>query len=264
MYSNPKPSESTMVYVTYRNYTDTGIEVVLPEYNDLEALLMYTEVSRKKYRSIGAICPLNGNDVLEVHSVTDDHIDLTKKHIRDTDRDQYSEFFKLSRRLHTILKKIAVKHEIPLHELYQDLAWPLYDPDTFPDYSDLEQHPINILRDIDLSELQVSDSLKTILQEERESLFGKRTYEVQQEIELVCHALDGFSLIRDTLSDIQKKSDPPVRIISTTVPRYQIGIKGDNREILTETINGVLAQIKTAFQDKAILKSLDQTVKVIV
>ena len=246
MYPDDKPKESSLVYVIYRNYTDTGVVVSLPEYNDIEALLMYTEVARKKYTAVGTVCPIGGKDVLEVLSVTSDYIDLSRKHIRPDDRDNYLTFYKSSHRLHTILKKIAVKHKIPVIELYQDLIWPLYDSNIFPDG---ENHPVYVLRD---AEVEPTTECRKAFLAERERLFGKKSYEIRQNFELECHELDGSKKIRTVLSEMVKNSDIPIRIITTTVPTYQILVKGEDLDRLTEKAIQTVDLIKQSFSNLTI------------
>lgn len=108
---------------------ENGADVILLEYENMEGLILSTEVTNKRVRLVSKLLRMGKKETMMVIRVDRDkrYIDLSKKKVQQTDLYNTEKFFKKSKMVHNILKQVATKLDCYLIELYQDFAWDLYD-----------------------------------------------------------------------------------------------------------------------------------------
>lgn len=104
----------------------TGAYVALLEYNNIEALIMSSEISRKRYKSVHRLMKL-GKNILMVTKVDESRgfIDLSRKRVNPEDVKACEERYNNSLRVHNIMRQTAAILEEDLKSLYERVGWPL-------------------------------------------------------------------------------------------------------------------------------------------
>ncbi|KAJ1671144.1 eukaryotic translation initiation factor 2 subunit alpha, partial [Spiromyces aspiralis] len=123
----PKPDDLVMVKVT--QIAEIGAYVVLEEYGDISGMILSSELSRRRIRSIQKLVRVGKRDVAMVMRVDEEkgYIDLSKRRVLEEDKQKCLERFERSRTVHSILRNVSANLEIDIEQLYEQFGWPLYD-----------------------------------------------------------------------------------------------------------------------------------------
>jgi translation initiation factor 2 alpha subunit (eIF-2alpha) len=257
-YPNAYPEVGDMVMVKIIEIdSDLGIaRAELLEYAGLVGMISFAELSRRRIRSIRDHLRLNQQEVVEVLQCNPKthHIDLSKKHISSRDQEACQERLNKTKRVDTILRQVAATTNVPLSQLYPDLAWPFYDSASkYP-------HPYDaycaVIRGIDvLSNLKAPPELVTVLTQAIQNKFNLAPQELRSHIQLRSredwpnpYHLD-IDQIKECLMKASTYSPPnePIVIRLISSPEYQLSLT----TIAIETGKHVLTSAMLAIQRQA-------------
>jgi translation initiation factor 2 subunit 1 len=106
---------------------DMGAYVKLLEYDDIDGMILLSELSRRRIRSIQKLIRVGRNEVVMVLRVDRDkgYIDLSKRRVSPEDIVKCEERYNKSKMTHSVLRNVAEKTNTPIETLYQNIAWPL-------------------------------------------------------------------------------------------------------------------------------------------
>lgn len=145
-YEGAYPEVNDLVMVTVKQIADMGAYVSLLEYNGVEGMVLLSELSRRRIRSVQRIIRVGKNEVVVVLRVDREkgYIDLSKRRVSPEDVLKFEERYSKSRVVHSILRHVAEKHDLSLEELNRAVAWPLYRP--CPKYSGTITHAFDAFK----------------------------------------------------------------------------------------------------------------------
>jgi translation initiation factor 2 subunit 1 len=105
-----------------------GAYVKLLEYNGIEGMILMSEVSRRRIRSINKLLKVGRQEVALVLRVDKDkgYIDLSKRRVTPEDVARTNAKYTASKTVHSIMRHLSEKTGVPLEELLKAIAWPLY------------------------------------------------------------------------------------------------------------------------------------------
>lgn len=108
---------------------ENGAYVILLEYENMEALILSTEVTKKRVKLINKFIKIGKQEPMVVIRVDKErrYIDLSKKKVQPEEAAEYEKYFKKAKMVHNILKQVAVKLDCTLLEIYEKFGWDLYD-----------------------------------------------------------------------------------------------------------------------------------------
>ena len=114
--------------MTVRQIAEMGAYVNLMEYNNVEGMILLSELSRRRIRSIQKLIRVGRDEVVVVLRVDKEkgYIDLSKRRVSPEEVQKCEEKYRKSREVHSIMRHVAEKRQIALEELYQMFCWPLY------------------------------------------------------------------------------------------------------------------------------------------
>ena len=127
-YSARYPEIESLVMVNVRTIADMGAYVSLLEYNNIEGLILLSELSRRRIRSINKLIRVGRNEVAMVLRVDKDkgYIDLSKRRVSPEDVAACEDRFNKAKAVNGVLRHLAERRKLLLEELYERIAWPLY------------------------------------------------------------------------------------------------------------------------------------------
>ena len=127
-YEAKYPEIESLVLVNVRTIADMGAYVSLLEYNNIEGLILLSELSRRRIRSINKLIRVGRNEVAMVLRVDKDkgYIDLSKRRVSPEDVAACEDKFNKAKAVHGVLRHLAERRKFHLKELYERIAWPLY------------------------------------------------------------------------------------------------------------------------------------------
>ncbi|KAK9767024.1 hypothetical protein K7432_003460 [Basidiobolus ranarum] len=128
MYEARYPEVDDLVMVNVRQIADMGAYVKLMEYDNIEGMILLSELSRRRIRSIQKLIRVGRNEVVVVMRVDREkgYIDLSKRRVSPEEVAKCEEKFNKSKAVHSIMRHVAEKQHLVLEDIYQQFGWPLY------------------------------------------------------------------------------------------------------------------------------------------
>lgn len=128
-YKEKYPEVEDVVMVTVRAIAEMGAYVHLLEYNGIEGMILLSELSRRRIRSINKLIRVGKTEPVVVIRVDKDkgYIDLSKRRVSAEDVEKCTERFAKAKAVNSILRHVAdilkFENNEQLEELYQKTAW---------------------------------------------------------------------------------------------------------------------------------------------
>mmetsp|Transcript_19475 Transcript_19475/g.22553 ORF Transcript_19475/g.22553 Transcript_19475/m.22553 type:complete len:343 (-) Transcript_19475:6-1034(-) len=237
-YENEYPELESLVMVNVRNIAEMGAYVSLLEYNNIEGMILLSELSRRRIRSIHKLVRIGRNEIVMVLRVDQEkgYIDLSKRRVSPEDVQACEDRFKKANAVHGVLRHLADRKGLYLNELYEKIGWPLYKKyghayDAFKlALTEGETGVKDPFEDIDIPE-----ELKTELKMYIRRRLAPKPVKIRADIEVSCFTYEGIDAIREALfagidcggknTQIKVKLiAPPLYVISTTTLEKDAGI----------------------------------------
>jgi translation initiation factor 2 subunit 1 len=122
-----------------------GAYVKLLEYDNIDGMILLSELSRRRIRSIQKLIRVGRNEVvvvlrvdkekgmdiviskviLRADGVITGYIDLSKRRVSPEDVVKCEERYNKSKMVHSIMRHVAEKTNHPIEDLYEKIGWPL-------------------------------------------------------------------------------------------------------------------------------------------
>jgi translation initiation factor 2 subunit 1 len=252
-YENPFPEIESVVMVNVRNIADMGAYVSLMEYNNIEGMILLSELSRRRIRSIHKLIRVNRNEVVMVLRVDKEkgYIDLSKRRVSPEDVAACEDRFNKAKAVHGVLRHVAERRKYFLQDLYERIGWPLYKKyghayDAFKLAISDDKNTGDPFADIDVPD-DLKDEIKLYILRR----LAPQPTKIRSDIEVSCFSYEGIDAIRAALfagmavggenSQIKiKLIAPPIYVLSTTTLEKDAGVALLNDAI--EAIRSVITE----------------------
>jgi translation initiation factor 2 subunit 1 len=192
MYEAELPHVNDVVMARVKDAFDIGYNVTLLEYNNIAGMVLFSDISRKRVKSVAKLMQIGQDVVLMVTAVDEEkgYIDLSKKHVTPQDKLACEQRFADSKKVRSILHQVALQTNITLSELYPRFAWPLaHDHKSIlAGFQHILTQP---LRDVSVEEQIFNDVLQKRL--------CKGSVKLRARIDLICMEPEGIDAIKAAL-----------------------------------------------------------------
>jgi len=226
-----------------------GAYVDLLEFEDREGMVLLSELSRRRIRSIKKLIGEGKMEVCMVIRVNDDagYIDLSKRRVDAEDRLAYETRYNRAVVVQNTMRKIVKDtfdpdaHEDgfnPLQSICERLSWRLYDdfPHAIDGLNAIGRDP-SLIDNYDLTDDE-KDSLREQLARKNQSVAAK----IRADVQLTCFGYEGVVAIRQALAAARdsgseafpitvKNVAPPVYSITTVTADMEGGVEALNTAI---------------------------------
>jgi translation initiation factor 2 subunit 1 len=266
-YENRYPEIESVVMANVRNIADMGAYVSLLEYDNIEGMILLSELSRRRIRSIHKLIRVNRNEVVMVLRVDKEkgYIDLSKRRVSPEDVQACEERFNKAKAVHGVLRHVAERRKYYLEELYERVGWPLYKKyghafDAFKLTISEDKNAGDPLAELDIEE-DLKDELKTYILRR----LAPQPIKIRSDVEVSCFTYDGIDAIREALfagmalgtdqNPIKiKLIAPPIYVLSTTTLEKEVGISLLNRaiDVIKEKVTAKGGKIDVKMAPKAV------------
>jgi len=263
-YQNEYPEPETLVMANVRNIAEMGAYVSLLEYNNIEGMILLSELSRRRIRSIHKLIRVGRNEVVMVLRVDEEkgYIDLSKRRVSPEDIAACEDKFNKAKAVHGVLRHLADRKGLYLEELYQQIGWPLYKKyghayDAFKLVLADETDPF--------AELAIPPTLKDELKAYIRRRLAPQPIKIRADVEVSCYTYEGIDAIREALFAGMKCGGdktpikikliaPPIYVLSTTTLEKDSGIELLNKAIdtITEIITSKGGKLEVKMAAKAV------------
>jgi translation initiation factor 2 subunit 1 len=245
MYENEFPEVDDLVMVRVTRVTEIGAYVNMLEYNNKEGIILLSNLSRKRIRSVNRHVRVGKIEVLQVLRVDTDkgYVDLSKKLIQKDDIIECQERFKKSKTVHSILSRVAQTNQFPLLELYEKVGWPL---------SRVHGHAYNAFQlvvqdETILDPYEIPENVKTDLLKVIKHRLAIHPVKVQVDIEVTCFTYEGIEAIKPALQaglDKGNEQEHPVKIQLFSTPLYLMYIVTPDKDHGITTLEQMVEVVK--------------------
>ncbi|KAI1143003.1 translation initiation factor 2, alpha subunit [Hypoxylon sp. FL0543] len=268
-YEEKYPEIDSFVMVNVKQIADMGAYVKLLEYDNIDGMILLSELSRRRIRSIQKLIRVGRNEVVVVLRVDKEkgYIDLSKRRVSPEDIVKCEERYNKSKMVHSIMRHVAEKTQTPIEKLYETIAWPLnkkygHSIDAFK----LSITNPDVWSDITFPSEAVAEELKLYI--------GKRLTpqptKVRADIEVTCFEYDGIDAVKAALRTAEARNtednqvkvrlvSPPLYVLTSTCLDKNVGIHRLEEAIvdIRNSITSAGGQLVVKMEPKAVTDSDD-------
>lgn len=197
-YEEPFPEIDSLVMVNVKQINELGAYVKLLEYDNIDGLILLSELSRRRIRSIQNLIRIGHDEVAVVIRVDKDkgYIDLSKRRVSPEDKKMCELRYTKGKTVHSILRHVAEKTLVPIQTLYEKIAYPL---------AKNHKHAIDAFKmaiknpeiwdGIEFPSPQVEQELKAYISQR----LTPQSVKVRADVEVTCFEYEGIDAIKDAL-----------------------------------------------------------------
>ncbi|PVV05390.1 hypothetical protein BB560_000091 [Smittium megazygosporum] len=241
----PEPEEFVVVKV--RQIADMGAYVQLEEYGNIEGMVLLSELSRRRIRSVQKLIRVGKREIVVVLRVDKDkgYIDLSKRRVTPEEAVKCEEKYQKSKAVHRIMRLLSSKANVEMEELYKMFAWPLYKkyPHAIDAFKLALDDPEAIFGEFNLDPTLL-DELMSII---RRSL-TPQPVKIRADIEVNCYGYQGVDAIKKALKAGEECSTEEIRLIAP--PLYVLTTNSLNKAAGTETLEKAISTIEEAIKSE--------------
>ncbi|KAI8074282.1 eukaryotic translation initiation factor 2 alpha subunit-domain-containing protein [Gilbertella persicaria] len=246
MYENEFPKVDDVVMVNVRQIADMGAYVKLLEYGDREGMILLSELSRRRIRSVQKLIRVGRDEVVVVLRVDEEkgYIDLSKRRVTPEDIIKCEEKYNKSKAVHSILRHVAEKNDVPLQDLYETIGWPLYRKFG---------HAYDAFKIAIIDADSVFQGMEIAPEVLKELLFiikrrmTPHPVKIRAQLDIRCTGIDGVNAIKAALKAGESvgSEDIPIKITYLAAPFYVVTVDSLDKKLGFEIIEKSIEAIKT-------------------
>ncbi|VUZ43387.1 unnamed protein product [Hymenolepis diminuta] len=203
-YENEFPVENEVVVAVVKSITNSGSYVNLPEYNNALGMILHSELSRRRIRSINKLVRVGRSDIVIVIRVDPDkgYIDLSKRQVPfDEIKVCYDRFAK-AKAVNQIVRHVAEKLGYTENSQFEDLCaktvW-YFDRKYAGQGGSHEAFKRAVQDPTILDECDIDDATKEMLLQDIRHRLMPVTAKIRADFEVSCFTYEGIDAVRRAL-----------------------------------------------------------------
>ncbi|MBA0773413.1 hypothetical protein Gotri_008690 [Gossypium trilobum] len=254
MYEAKYPEVDMAVMIQVKNIADMGAYVSLLEYNNIEGMILFSELSRRRIRSVSSLIKVGRTEPVMVLRVDKEkgYIDLSKRRVSEEDIQACEERYNKSKLVHSIMRHVAETLGIDLEELYIKIGWPLYRK-----YG----HAFEVTEVVPAVTEEVKDALVKNIRRR----MTPQPLKIRADIEMKCFQFDGVLHIKEAMrkAEAAGNDDCPVKIKLVAPPLYVLTTQTLDKEQGIAILNKAITACTEAIEyhkGKLVVKELPRAV----
>lgn len=212
-YANEFPEVEDFVMVQVKRIADMGAYVSLLEYNNIEGMLLHSELSKRRIRSISKLVRVGQTLVCLVLRVDQDkgYIDLSKRRVSPEDAALKEETFAKAKAVNSIMRHVAQVNEIAdVVDLCTQVAWPLAEKhgNVYEAFKKHVNGEIDVFADLD----EISDKIKESIEIDLRRKLVTSMLRLRAKVEVSCFGYEGIDAVQVALLEGMKESKEDLEI----------------------------------------------------
>lgn len=254
-YKQKYPEIDDVVMVNVRSIAEMGAYVHLLEYKNIEGMILLSELSRRRIRSINKLIRVGRSECVVVIRVDKDkgYIDLSKRRVSAEEVKKCEEKFTRGKTVASILRHVGeilqYESDEQLEELCEKTAW--YFDDKFKATGgayEAFKHAVNEPSILD--ECSLDEKTKEVLIANINRRMMPQAVKVRSDIEVSCYSYEGIDAVKEALRQglTLSTEDLPIKINLIAPPLYVVSTTTLERELALETIGKANSVIKESIE----------------
>lgn len=250
-YKNKFPEVEDVVMVNVRSIAEMGAYGRLLEYNDIEGMILLSELSRRRIRSINKLIRVGRNECVVVIRVDKDkgYIDLSKRRVSPEEVIKCEEKFAKAKAVNSILRHVGelmgYSNDAMLEELYEKTAW-FFDEKYNKSGMAYEAFKHAVQNQSVLDELDIDEETKQCLYDNICRRLTPQAVKIRADINVECTYYDGVDAVKRALKKGLEFSTEsmPIKINLIAPPLYVVTTNTLERNEGLTRLNNALIAIK--------------------
>lgn len=222
-YENKYPGQEELVVVQVKSVDNIGAYVQLLEYNNIEGMILLSELTRRRIRSVNKL--IRVGQIQEVITIRVDeekgYVDLSKRRVSPEDSKAAQDKFNNSKAVHSLIRHVSDTCNVPMIELYETFAWDLYKR-----YGHAYQAFTMAVRDEEsvLGQYNLPENIRTALMTTVRRKMTPQPIKIRAFFDLQCFTYEGIDAIKVALrcAEAEGPEDTPVKVSLIAPPEYVI------------------------------------------
>lgn len=268
-YKEKYPEVEDVVMVNVRSIAEMGAYVYLLEYNNIEGMILLSELSRRRIRSINKLIRVGKTEPVVVIRVDKmkGYIDLSKRRVSPEDVEKCTERFAKAKAVNSILRHVADMMKFTneqLEELYEKTAWHFEEKykSKAASYDVFKQCVIDPAL---LDECGLEPEVKELLLSNIKRKLTSQAVKIRADIECACYGYEGIDAVKTALRaglDLSTEElpikinliAPPLYVMTTSTAEKADGLKALETAIekIKETIENLGGVFKVQMAPKVV------------
>jgi len=251
MYEKKYPDVDELVVVNVKSIAEMGAYVSLLEYNNIEGMILLSELSRRRIRSISKLIRVGRQEVVVVLRVDKEkgYIDLSKRRVSPEEVVKCEEKYNKSKAVHSIMRHVSETMQRSAEELYVQFGWPLYK--RFGHAYDAFKLAINDPDTVFMG-LGVDGELKSCIIKNIQRRLAPQPVKVRADLEVTCFHYDGIDAIKHALKagEALCTADSSISVKLVAPPLYVMVGTFLDKELGVSTLTKAIEVIKEELLNK--------------
>eukprot|EP00268_Persea_americana_P051496 TRINITY_DN5697_c0_g1_i4.p1 TRINITY_DN5697_c0_g1~~TRINITY_DN5697_c0_g1_i4.p1 ORF type:complete len:344 (-),score=74.85 TRINITY_DN5697_c0_g1_i4:830-1861(-) len=260
MYEAQYPEVDMAVMIQVKDIADMGAYVSLLEYNNIEGMILFSELSRRRIRSVSSLIKVGRQEPVMVLRVDKEkgYIDLSKRRVSEEDIQACEERYNKSKLVHSIMRHVAETMQLDLEDLYIHVGWPLYRKygHAFEAFKLIVTDPDSVLNSLtrEVKEIgpdgqEVTKVVPAMSEEVKDALIKNirrrmtpQPLKIRADIEMKCFQFDGVLHIKEAMrkAEATGNDDCPVKIKLVAPPLYVLTTQTLDKEQGISILNNAI------------------------
>ena len=254
-YRERYPEVDDAVMVNVKSLAEMGAYVRLLEYNDIEGMILLSELSRRRIRSVNKLIRVGRNECVVVIRVDKEkgYIDLSKRRVYTKDLRRCEERYAKAKAVNSILRhvgdQLGFDSDEQLEDLYSRTAW------FFDDKLNQKAAAYDIFKkaiaepDV-LDQCDIDERTKAVLLEDIRKRLTPQAVKIRADVEVSCFEYRGIDAVKEALVDgLSCSTDAlPIRINLIAPPQYVVTTQTLEREEGLAAVSTALQKIKESIE----------------
>ncbi|TYJ53029.1 hypothetical protein B9479_006359 [Cryptococcus floricola] len=272
-YENKYPEVDQLVMVQVQSIEDMGAYVKLLEYDNIEGMILLSELSRRRIRSVQKLIRVGRNEVVVVMRVDPDkgYIDLSKRRVSAEEVVKCEEQYEKGKAVDSIVTQVAKKGGVTPESLYEKIAWPLH-----RQYGHAyEAFKLSISEpDVVFGSLGLDDETLNDLRAGIARRLTPKPVKVRADIEVKCFSYAGIDAIKRALTagEAVSTAEVPIKVRLVAPPLYVMSTTSTDKngaielmekavEVISESIKADKGDISIKMKPKVVSETDDLELK---
>lgn len=252
-YENKLPEVDELTVVNVRQIAEMGAYVRLLEYDNIEGMILLSELSRRRIRSIQKLIRVGRNEVVVVLRVDKEkgYIDLSKRRVSPEDIAKCEDRYNKSKSVHSIMRNVADKHNIVLETLYEAVGWPLYRKygHAYDAFKLAITRPEEVFADITPPTPEVLKDLQSQISRR----LTPQAIKIRADVEVTCFGYDGIDAIKSALragENIITDDTTKVQVKLVAAPLFVVITNALDKTIGVKLLEDAIAEISRSIKEQ--------------
>lgn len=260
-YEAEYPDVDECVIVLVNNIQEMGAYGTLIEYNNIEGMILLSELSKRRIRSINKLIRVGKMEVCMVMRVDKEkgYIDLSRKKVATEDLIKCQERYAKAKAVNSIMRHVAETTGHNLLELNQKITWPLA---RKTNYSGSAVRPFltayeafrTAINDPELiftqPDVEIDEKTKAQLLKVIKFKIIPQPIKLRADIEVTCFGEEGIDAIRQALKagEAIAPDDVSLKIRLIAPPLYVMTSTTIDRKKGLETMDNAITEVKSSIE----------------